>query len=79
MEKRIFDNIMNFLSSYEQNEIRFEWTMWEAGIENVDWEYGSNDLGRKKIPSSIMNIIVSIFYNDGIFEELIFLIKFSQS
>jgi len=60
MEKRIFDNIMNFLSSYEQNEIRFEWTMWEAGIENVDWEYGSNDLGRKKIPSSIMNIIVSI-------------------
>ena len=49
MEKRIFDNIINFLLSYEQNEITFEWTTWETGVEHIDWEYGSNDLGRKKI------------------------------
>ena len=60
MEKRIFDNIINFLLSYEQNEITFEWTTFETGVEHIDWEYGSNDLGRKKIPSSIMNIIVTI-------------------
>jgi hypothetical protein len=60
MEKRIFDNIMNFLLSYEQNEITFEWATWDRSIENINWEYGHSNLGRKKIPPSIMNIIVSI-------------------
>jgi len=72
MEKRIFDNIINFLLSYEQNEITFEWTTWETGTENIDWEYGSNNLGRKKIPSSIMNIIVTIieeFATEGLLDE----------
>ena len=65
-------NIINFLLSYEQNEITFEWTTFETGVEHIDWEYGSNDLGRKKIPSSIMNIIVTIieeFATEGLLDE----------
>lgn len=56
---------MNFLQSYGEKEIRFEWTSYDRGIDYVEWEYGWNDLGVKKIPTTIMNLIVTIVEETG--------------
>jgi len=73
MEKRIFENVMDFLRSYDEDTIQFGWNSYGGGgFNDIEWEYGWNSLGRKKIPVSIDNIIKTIVeeHAEPIFENV---------
>jgi hypothetical protein len=73
MEKRIFENVMKFLESYGENSITFEWNSYGGDpLGDMEWDYGWSNLGRKKIPNSINNLIIEMVSEkaEPIFENI---------
>ena len=57
MEKRVFNNVMNFLTSYKEKTIEITWNSYGGDLE---WDWPWTSMIGKKIPSNIMNVIISI-------------------
>lgn len=60
---------MNFLQQYD-DQIIFEWNSY--GGDDIEWDYGWNNLGRKKLPTSINNLVIDICENNSepLFEDV---------
>lgn len=73
MEKRIFENVMKFLQSYDVKIINFEWSSYGGdGFNDIEWEYGWSNLGNRNLPTSINNLVIEIVseYAETMFENV---------
>ncbi len=64
---------MRFLESYGENSITFEWNSYGGGgFEDIEWDYGWSDLGRKKLPTSMNNLVIEIVseHAEPMFEDI---------